>query len=497
MQLLLPTLYALLFIFLICKMNFFVIPQVSAIKLVVFFVLKLIAGSFVFWVYTHHYSGSDFFTYFSDSTALIKNTFGGHAAYSAAWNGNFENVLFSSSRVMIVLNAILQLFSGGNFYVHAVFFCFFSFIGLTALLKAFLVHFPNRRTSLILALFFIPSILFWGSAALKESVIIGIVGMLVYLTDFGLRKKYTFWQLLLIAILLLLLLFVKIYVLCVLLVLLLINAVVARTSTHFLLLKYSAGMLLLGLFAFAAAALNPDYNVLRLISDKQAKAISEANGGVFLANQKHFVRVDYDQQKQIVVPENDSIFHLKPGSSYTRWKLDNMRDTTFITASEDTSAYRLVYSIQPARSVIKLKRLKPKLADFIAYSPHAFVNTLIHPTVFEITSKYHLLIALENIAIIILILLAIIFFDKTALKKKEVLLFCLFFAIILFVLIGITTPAIGAMVRYKTIALLFLAPACFMMISVEKAMPKLMYIPYFFIRLLGAPGSITNYEGYD
>ncbi len=468
MQFLLPTLYALLFIFLICKMNFFVIPQVSAIRLCMFFLLKLIAGSFVFWVYTHHYSGSDFFTYFSDSSAFITNTFGGHAAYSTAWNGNFENVLFNSSRVMILLNALLQLFSCGNFYVHAVFFCFFSFVGLVGLLKAFLAHFPNRRTSLILALFFIPSILFWGSAALKESVIIGIVGMLVYLSDFGLRKKYTPVQLLFIVILLTLMLFVKIYVLCVLLPLLLVNVFVARTSARKIMLKYLGGMLLLGLLALIAASINPDYNVLRLISDKQAKAISEANGGVFLANSTHFVRVDYDQQKEIVLPGNDSTFHLKPGSSYTRWKLDNMRDTTFITASEDTALYRLVYSIQPARSVIKLKRLRPKLTDFIAYSPLAFVNTLIHPTVFEVTSKYHLIIAIENIAIIILILLAIIFFDKAALKKKEILLFCFFFAIMLFVLIGMTTPAIGAMVRYKTIALLFLAPACFMMISVEK-----------------------------
>jgi hypothetical protein len=497
MELLLPTLYALLFIFLICKMNFFVIPQVSGIKLVLFFILKLIAGGFVFFVYTHHYSGSDFFTYFSDSTVLIKNTLGGHAAYSTAWNGNFENVLFNSSRVMIALNALLQLFSGGNFYVHAVFFCFFSFIGLVALLKAFLAHFPNRRSSLILALFFIPSVLFWGSAALKESVIIGVVGLLVYLTDFGLRKKYTLWQLMLIIVLLAVLLFVKIYVLCVLLPLLLINTVVARTTANFLLLKYGAGILMLGLLAFVFAAINPDYNVLRLISDKQAKAISEAGGGVFLANEKHFVKVDYDQQKEIIIKGTDSIYHLKKGSAYTRWKLDNMHDTTFVTASEDTAAYRLAYSIQPAHSVIKLKRLKPDVIDFIKYSPVAFANTLIHPTVFEVKSRYHLLIAIENILIMILILLAIIFFDKAVLEKKEIILFCLLFAVLLFVLIGMTTPAMGAMVRYKTIALLFLAPACFMMISVEKVMPVLLFIPYFFIRLFGAWINSGENEGYD
>lgn len=468
MQFLLPAVYILFFLLLILKLKFFAVGGVPKSWLAGLFLVKLIAAALVLFVYTHHYSGADFFTYFSDSRVLLHNMAGAHEAYSPAWTGNFEDVLFSSSRAMIVLNAVLHLFSFGNFYVHAVFFCFFSFAGLTALLKAFLEHFPARRNRLIISLFLIPSILFWGSAALKESVIIGIVGLLVCITGFGLNKKYTALQVVSCIILLVLLLFLKMYVLFALLPAWIVNMIVAHSSRSLLLLKYAAVFAGCALVALLLPLVNSDYNILQLIRDKQAKAVSEATGGVFLASDTHFIRVDYDLQKDVLRQQKDSVFYIRPGSMYTQWDLENMHDTTFVKSASDTAAFHLLYSIRPARSVISIKPLRPVLSSFILYTPVAFINTLIHPTFFEVSSWYHLVIALENAWVLMLILLSVLFPDREASEKKEVLLFCIVFAFILFVLIGMTTPATGAMVRYKTIALLFLATACLLTISTGK-----------------------------
>jgi hypothetical protein len=450
-------------------MDFFVIPGVTKTILVWLFILKLVAAMAVGLVYAYYYSGGDFNTYFSDSSVLIQNFFKQGTQMSAAWTGNFEYAhLIYSSKLMIILNAVLQLFSFGNINVHFVFFCFFSFIGLTALLKAFVFHFPQKE-HVIIALFLIPGVLFWGSAPLKESVSIGVAGLLVYLTDFGLKRKYSLLQILFTVGLILLLILIKVYVFLVLLPALMCNLIVSRGSNKLWIIKYACVLFFLSLIALVLSTINPDFNILKQISDKQAKAISEARGGIFLVNDKHFISLDYNKENTTLLLQQDSTVKIADGSDYLMWDLDNMSDTTFVTNSADTSRYKILYKIMPANSLLQLKKLNPSLKEFVAYSPVAFLNALIHPSFYEISSWLHLICALENLFVILLLLATILFFDKKVFDKKEIILFCLTFSIIIYVIVGITTPVIGTMVRHRTIAELFMAAACFLMIDWEKA----------------------------
>jgi hypothetical protein len=467
MQFLLPLAYSALFIFLIYRTKFFESSLLSRTALTGLFILKLLAASAVWLIYLLHYSGSDFFIYFNDSAAIIHNFFNpAEPPHLTAWARSFDDSFFSGARSMIAVNVFLHLFSFGNFYVHSVFFCFFSFTGLVALLNAFSKHFPGKR-SLVIALFFIPGILFWSSAPLKEALIIGACGLLARLTDFGLEKSYTWKKRLLVYLLLIFILSLKVYVFLALLPVLLVNAIVSRTSVKSLAVS---SLLVFGgatLFATLVACISSDYNILRMISDRQAKAISEAKGGFFLASGHNFIRIDYDKATNIEL-RDDLTYKIKNGSSYLLWQQNNMADTTFIVNSKDTSAYKMLYRVIPAGSVIPLKKLRPVLRDYISYAPVAFMDTLLQPTFRNIHSWLQLVLAVENVWILILIILSLCFFDKRALEKKEVLFFCLVFSLIIFILVGITTPAIGAMVRYKTIGLLFLAAACFIMLDEKK-----------------------------
>jgi hypothetical protein len=214
--------------------------------------------------------------------------------------------------------------------------------------------------------------------------------------------------------------------------------------------------------------ISDELNVLKIISDKQAKAISEAKGGVFLADDKSFVCVDYEKKNDLLEMTTDSTYRIKEGSSFMSWKLENMSDTTFVVSSNDTSHYKILYQQVPARSVIPVRKLKPVIAEYLAYTPIAFINTLIRPGFWEIRSWLQLIMAIENLWIVLLIVLSIVFFDKGILEKKHILIFCILFSLIIFILIGLTTPAIGAMVRYKTIGLLFLSIDCFIMLDINR-----------------------------
>ena len=436
-------------------MDFFGTPMLSRIQLVMLFGMKLAAAAAVWLTFTTYYNGSDFFTYFSDSSTLIHNLFNEkQRSYSSAWTGSFDDSFFNSSRVMIILNSALHLFSFGNFYVHGLFFCFASFIGLTALLKALAVHFPLKKI-IILPLFFIPSVVFWGSSPLKESLILLMVGLLIYYSDFGLKKNYPGKEFVVCLGLFIFLVLLKYYIVFALLPGFIVNRIVSYTSADGILLKYFCVFTASGILLWGMSYLGSDFNVLHLIADKQAKAISEAKGGVFLASEENFISVDYHKSQEILSLQGDGRYKINDGSSLLLWKQDNMADTFFIQNSRDTSGYKILYSVKPAGSVMEMKKIKPEPVSILLSLPRAFLNTLIHPKFTRISSWPHLAAAVENLWIFLIGICSVIFFDKKALEKKEILLFCLCFSIVVFVLVGFTTPAIGAMVRYRTTGLLF------------------------------------------
>ncbi|OFY85723.1 MAG: hypothetical protein A3F72_12290 [Bacteroidetes bacterium RIFCSPLOWO2_12_FULL_35_15] len=458
-------------------MNFFVIEGLSKNKITGLFVLKLIAGFSFLAIYKFYYSSGDFDTYFSDSKILVRSILGNEQEhFSEAWNGNFGDVLYGNARFIIIINAILQLFSFGNFFVHLIFFNFFSFIGLTALFKAFVKHFPHKKSALLLGIYFIPSVLFWSSGVLKEGLLMGSLGLFIYFSDFGLLKNYSLKNGFLAIFFFIAVCFIKTYIGFLLIPLIISNIIVSRTSAKLTGLKYGIVFLIIIFLAGIIALVKPDYNPLVLISDKQAKAISESKGGVFLESDKKFIWVDYNLRDSILIPQKDFTYKIKTGSSFLSWELDNMRDTTFVEHSTDTSNYKLDYSVVPANTIIELKRLKPNATDFLSNSPKSFYNVLIQPTVFQVKNWLQLIASIENLSLLFFIFLALFFYDRSIFKNKEILLFCFLFTLLLFVLIGITTPSVGGMVRYKMPALPFLYASLFLLIDMEKLKKALAFL---------------------
>ena len=472
MTFLLPLFYLIVFILLIWRMKFFDLEGLSKIQITGLFVLKVTAGAGVWIVYTYYYSSSDFHLYFNSSKIAFDNLFESSSTLIPGWNSNFDDGVFNNSRIVIAINFMIHFLSFNNIFVHILFFCFLAFIGLLALYKALWSHFPGRRIALITGIFLIPSVLFWTAGIYKETITMFCLGLIIYSTDLGLLRTYSIQRVVFVILLFILLFFTKMYVAGALLPVLIANFIVGRTSSKNVLLKYAGVLAGILLIAHLFSKTGDRTNIYKLLSDKQGKAISEAQGGIFLVNDRNFIRLNMSDRNALL-SQKDSTYLISEGTGYLSWELDNMRDTTYVSGSSDTTSFRIMYEQQPAQALAEINQFDPSMVSVYKNIPAAILNVLIQPTLFSIKNFLQLFSWLENIWLLLIIVLSILFFDKSLLAKKEILLFCLFLGFIQFAVIGLVTPNIGAIVRYKATALPFIVTACLLCIDYEKLYGKI------------------------
>lgn len=93
------------------------------------------------------------------------------------WNSGKTIDNFQGNRFMIRLNAILSLITQQNYFLHLVFFTLISFCGMLMLVKCLPESFEQMQIPLLAALTISPSLLFWTSGILKESLTVFLLGL--------------------------------------------------------------------------------------------------------------------------------------------------------------------------------------------------------------------------------------------------------------------------------------------------------------------------------
>jgi hypothetical protein len=119
-------------------------------------------------------------------------------------------------------------------------------------------------------------------------------------------------------------------------------------------------------------------------------------------------------------------------------------------------------------SAIDMSYLEPNLWSFIKATPNALINTFTRPWPTEIKGILFVPPLMENLFIICILVLSVFFRKKVGTREWKFVVFCLTFSIILFLIIGLTTPIIGAIVRYKIPAIPFLMIAALMFFDSQK-----------------------------
>ena len=118
--------------------------------------------------------------------------------------------------------------------------------------------------------------------------------------------------------------------------------------------------------------------------------------------------------------------------------------------------YEYAKSMQ-SRSLIQIPKLDFTQLNLIKCALAGFFTTLLRPSLPDINSNPLQLLAIaENLMLLAILALPFVFPNRNRREGKTLLVFSFFFTAFLFMLIGMITPVLGAIVRYKIPAFPFI-----------------------------------------
>ncbi|MDQ2772046.1 MAG: hypothetical protein M3Y54_16285, partial [Bacteroidota bacterium] len=146
-------------------------------------------------IYAYYYGGGDTFNYYLHASLI-------HQAFSDSFQNGMKLLLTSggaydpltvkytakmfwyepNSTEYLVCRfaAVIGLLCFNSYMVIGLFFAVLSFTGMWAMYLTFIKIRPQLYKELAIAVFFVPSVFFWGSGLMKDSLCIGALGWLFY-----------------------------------------------------------------------------------------------------------------------------------------------------------------------------------------------------------------------------------------------------------------------------------------------------------------------------
>ncbi len=390
------------------------------------FAIKLIAAFAIWFIYTNHYpdrNKADIFRYYDDAK-VFQHLLKDHKAeyfkfffqnkssdeevnvilkYTYNWETHNESSLFGSNRLIIRANMLLNLFSLGSYAVHAIVFSFLAFMGLFWIFRFFYRQLPEHKWLIFLAVFAFPSIVFWSSGVLKESLVFFFIGLILNCGSYALKGRKTIIR----SILVLLALFFLFQTRAII-ALILIPIILGYLWNYWKPQKRSFLPYFIVLFV-----------TLSVLTESK-KIIGTDFYGVLVEKRLAFEKV---------AEENNA-------------------GSMIMSAQFEADGYSILKS-----------------------TPIALINSLFRPTPWEAKGILSWMAALENILLFIMLIIMVIY-PKPNIENKNLLWFALLFALSNIIVVGLTTPILGAISRYRIIGLLFFLLAYIQLVDFNKILKK-------------------------
>lgn len=167
---------------------------------------KIIGGVSLCLIYTYYYTeGGDAINYFVSAKTYV------NALYDLNFSLFFDLLNFFSNEVhqldyheygsinfssydyyalfTVVLTIPFCILGAKSFIATTLVLAYVSFIGLWKLYEVFVDQFPELQKQMAIAIFFIPSVFFWGSGLLKDTYTLSALGFVTYAVYKYLIKK--------------------------------------------------------------------------------------------------------------------------------------------------------------------------------------------------------------------------------------------------------------------------------------------------------------------
>lgn len=381
--------------------------------------VKILGALAVGFIYQFYYNGGDTFNYHTHGSrhvwdAFVDSPLKGLKLLTS--NGEYEPGTYKySSKIVFFTDpgsyaivraaAVFDLLTFSTYSATAVLFAVFCFVGIWLFFLAFYEQYPSLHRWLAFALFFIPSVFFWGSGLLKDTITLGCLGFatyVIYKIFITHTPTLTRWLILLIS--LYGLWAIKIYILLTFLP-------AAIIWIFFANLKYARSL------------------VLRILLFPFVLGVSGLLG--YYAT-------------------------IKASEENSKYSLENIGRTARITA------YDIRFQTgRDAGSGYTLGELDGSVGSMIALAPQAINATLFRPYLWEVNNAFMLFAALESLLLfcfcVYVILRSNVWIGKCLVQPD--ILFALLFAVPFAFAVGVSTFNFGTLVRYKIPMLPFLTIA--------------------------------------
>ncbi|HKZ36881.1 MAG TPA: hypothetical protein VJ184_04460, partial [Chryseolinea sp.] len=156
--------------------------------------VKIFGALAVGFIYQFYYGGGDTFNYHSHGSRHIWEAFvdspvkgiqlltNDGKKYTDVYRYASKILFFTDpgSYAIVKIAAVLDLITFSSYSSTAILFAVISFIGMWMFFLTFYEQYPQLHRWLAVASFFIPSVFFWGSGLLKDTITISCLGMATY-----------------------------------------------------------------------------------------------------------------------------------------------------------------------------------------------------------------------------------------------------------------------------------------------------------------------------
>ncbi len=385
--------------------------------------VKIIGAICIGLVYQYYYRFGDTFGYYrmgvfftniinNESGETLNVIFKGDKDYfvSKAYQYGFSSwYAFNPSTVLIArFCAVFNFISFSYYLPTAILFALISFSGVWKLYLTFIKIYPKLVKELAIFILFIPSVFFWGSGILKDSITMGALGWLTFgFYSFFIARKRKLVYLLI----------------C-----------IVSFSIIFSIKAYIA----LAYIPAAAVWLIQQYRKQIRSNTTKLLLIPLFIGIVILVFQgmQYFLVQEFEQANLAAVIEAAT------------------RTSTAIGTSSD------------AGSVYNLGTPGAGLGGILTLIFPAIIVTFFRPFPWEINNVFSLLSSLESLIFLFFSLFLLFKIRPAAIIKvlfaNPVIVFCLLFALIFAVPVGLASNNFGSLVRYKIPCIPFFAIGLFL-----------------------------------
>ncbi|MDZ4663312.1 MAG: hypothetical protein SGJ15_00400 [Bacteroidota bacterium] len=355
-------------------------------------------------------------------------------------------LFFNDNRSLLRIHSLIHFISFNSYYVHALVSCLLGYIGTALIYRVLKQYFISKEIWLLGVFIFLPNLWLFSGALLKEPLVLLNVGLILFLTDRLFEQKHFLVRKLgYLLLILFIIYYLKPQITFTIFILYILFKMVEVEVRKRKTIWYLGSVMLIIVAVNFSFLIFKEMSMPSFINKKQAEFYDVARGGIFLKSSSRFVRLAYN--KDLVNKTNEKEFKIKTGVPYYYWEDSHQKDTLYCALNSDTlTNYTLIYEIVPGQSGYPISNIQTNI-DAVGTIFYSIFKALGFP--YNFGNLMNVVVSLEGLFLTLCLLLSIVglFF----VREKNILFFLILSSVFLLVLFGISTPNLGAIVRYRCI----------------------------------------------